>query len=271
MKILAVLLLSIVLLVGVIALQQKSISVTTSIGKKTEKLKNISFDTSGFVVLELFTSEGCSSCPAADKLLAQIIDEAERSGKHIYPIAFHVDYWNSLGWTDRFSSAEYSDRQSRYAEQFHLASIYTPQLIFNGRLECTGSDKTTVRKNIATLLEQTSSETKPQITISYDKQSLRNRFVAVDLEAQHYPSGAVLNVALIENHLSSNIKRGENSGRELHHENVVRSFRTSILTGSDYKGTITLEIPPDSNNEHLSVVAYIQEPSTLHIIGVAKL
>ncbi len=271
MKILALLLSGIFLVIGVFTFQSKDLKETPLTTQKTVEIKNATSDTSGFAVLELFTSEGCSSCPAADKLLATIIDEAGRSGKHLYPIAFHVDYWNRLGWTDRFSSADYSARQSKYAEQFHLSSIYTPQLIFNGRLECTGSDETKVRRNIATLLEQTILEAKPSITIAYDKQSLKNKSVSVNLTAQHFQIGAVLNVVLIESDLSTSVKRGENSGRELRHENVARFFQQSILTENTYKNTVTLLIPPDANSEHLSVVAYIQDPNTLHIIGAARL
>ncbi len=271
MKILALLLLGIVLVIGVFAFQPKNKLEIPSIAKKTAEPKTTSSDTSGFAVLELFTSEGCSSCPAADKLLATIIDEAKRSGKHIFPIAFHVDYWNSLGWTDRFSSAEYSARQSRYAEQFHLASIYTPQLIVNGNLECTGSNEDQVRHNIDVSLRGTSSEAKPSLSIKLDSilTTVNNFFV--DIRAGNYSVGTLLNVVLIENQLHSNIKRGENSGRTLQHENVVRALETVILTNTEYHQMLKLAVPTDAIAAHCSVMVYLQDASTLSIIGAAKL
>src|SRR5262245_43259594 len=89
------------------------------------------------VILELFTSEGCSSCPPADKLLPELT----KLGSNIIPISFHVDYWNRLGWVDPFSSSNYSDRQRKYGEQFKLESIYTPQLVVNGEYELVGSNR----------------------------------------------------------------------------------------------------------------------------------
>src|SRR5439155_1000874 len=97
-------------------------------------------DSAGFALLELFTSEGCSSCPPADALLARLASEARRSGRRVYALSFHVDYWDRLGWKDRFSSAAFTQRQGDYARRFRLASLYTPQLVVNGAQEIVGSD-----------------------------------------------------------------------------------------------------------------------------------
>src|ERR1700744_6104626 len=93
----------------------------------------------GFAVIELFTSEGCSSCPPADALVARV--QKESNDKPVYILAFHVDYWNRLGWKDVFSSAEYSERQNQYARWLKLSSVYTPQIVVNGRTEFVGSEE----------------------------------------------------------------------------------------------------------------------------------
>src|SRR5882757_10188754 len=92
----------------------------------------------GFAVVELFTSEGCSSCPSADALVAAV--QKENKDQPVYILAFHVDYWDRLGWKDAFSDAAYSDRQRAYASWLRLSSIYTPQVVVNGRKEFVGSD-----------------------------------------------------------------------------------------------------------------------------------
>src|SRR5476649_2001101 len=101
--------------------------------------KTVSPENKGFAVIELFTSEGCSSCPPADALVAKV--QKESADKPVYILAFHVDYWNRLGWKDAFSSAEYSYRQSQYARWLKLSSVYTPQIVVNGHTEFVGSEE----------------------------------------------------------------------------------------------------------------------------------
>jgi hypothetical protein len=112
----------------------------------------------GFAVLELFTSEGCSSCPPADELLAKIQKEAQ--GKDIYLLAYHVDYWDRLGWKDVFSNADYSKRQEQYGRWFNSSQIYTPQLIVNGKAEFVGSNEAAIRNAISDQLS-TKANVKP--------------------------------------------------------------------------------------------------------------
>src|SRR5438132_289864 len=98
----------------------------------------------GIAVVELFTSEGCSSCPPADAIAAKITSEF----KNVYVLGFHVDYWNSLGWKDEFSNAAWTNRQQQYASHFELSSIYTPQMVVNGKTELVGSNEQLLRKTI---------------------------------------------------------------------------------------------------------------------------
>ena len=122
----------------------------------------------GFAVVELFTSEGCSSCPPADALVARV--QKESTNKPVYILAFHVDYWNRLGWKDVYSSAEYSARQNQYANWLNLSSeVYTPQAIVNGHTEFVGSEEGTLRKAIQAGLQKSAST---PLTLSDDKANL---------------------------------------------------------------------------------------------------
>ena len=108
-------------------------------------VKEIAKAEPGFAVVELFTSEGCSSCPVADELAIALSKEYT---KDVYFLGYHVDYWNYIGWKDRFSKADYTERQRQYAAVFRLNSIYTPQVVINGKKELVGSDHTRLRKAI---------------------------------------------------------------------------------------------------------------------------
>ncbi|MES2112408.1 MAG: DUF1223 domain-containing protein [Bacteroidota bacterium] len=118
---------------------------------KSKKLTKTGTPGKGFAVIELFTSEGCSSCPSADALVARV--EKEATDKPVYILAYHVDYWNRLGWKDAFTSPEYSARQSQYADWLNLSSVYTPQIVVNGRKEFVGSEEGTLRNAIKSDLE----------------------------------------------------------------------------------------------------------------------
>src|SRR5271167_2140177 len=101
------------------------------------------------VVIELFTSEGCSSCPPADALLVDLSRKSSPNGTQLILLGEHVDYWNYIGWTDRFSSPAFSDRQNNYAKQLHLATVYTPQMVIDGHLQLVGNGAAEVYRNIS--------------------------------------------------------------------------------------------------------------------------
>src|SRR6266567_3846938 len=120
------------------------------------------------VLVELFTSEGCSTCPPADELLSHLRQEKSPDGLEVIPLALHVDYWNSQGWKDRFSSADYSQRQQKYAQKFGLKDLYTPQMVVDGSAQVTGNDTPSVRKSISqAALRPQSAEIK--ISVAADK------------------------------------------------------------------------------------------------------
>lgn len=203
-----------------------------------------------FAVVELFTSEGCSSCPPADKFLSELVADAQKTGKRVFPLAFHVDYWNRLGWTDPFSSAQFSDRQRAYAGKFGIRSAYTPQMIVNGSEEFVGSDRERAKRAIDAVLRRPATV----------EVKLRWHDGTVEYEVTGAPSGSVLNLAIVERDLVTNVKSGENSGRTLRHDNVVRVF-VSKPTG---KGAATLPATPNA-----SVIGYVQDAGKLTVLGAA--
>ena len=216
--------------------------------------------TGGVAVVELFTSEGCSSCPPADKALCQIVADSRKAGTKVYPLAFHVDYWNRLGWTDRFSNADYSDRQQQYAAAFGKDQVYTPQMIVNGSVEFIGSDSQRASKELAIALKQpataavslAASVEKKQIHVGYSTANAR---------------GLTLNIAVVERGLSSDVKRGENGGRQLQHDNVVRAFEQ---IPADATGQVDINVPVGLILENSSVIAFVSDAKTRAVSGAAS-
>ena len=216
----------------------------------------------GFAVLELFTSEGCSSCPPAESLLNTIAAEAERTGRPVYALAFHVDYWNRLGWKDRFSRPEYSARQRKYAEAMKLRSVYTPQMVLNGSVEFVGSNAETARSRITDALDDTIS-LPLRLSLTQEEEDVIASYVVETKKEM------VVNLALVESALVTDIPRGENAGRTLHHDNVVRLF-VEGKTDTEGRGYVRFSLPEGVDAEHSAVIAYVQEPSTMQVLGAAR-
>ena len=197
-------------------------------------------------VLELFTSQGCSSCPSADKLVSNYI-----SKKNVFVLSFHVDYWNRYGWQDPFSSREYSQRQENYSK-FLKAGIYTPQLVINGQTQMIGSDESRISNSLKKVhLEESDA------ALSIKKLIPANGKININFVASGNNADAVLNIALVEKKTTTNIKAGENSGVQLTNYNVVRNFKTiSQLKNGDNNSDI--DIPPGIDVNNISVVLFLQ-------------
>ena len=218
----------------------------------------------GFALLELYTSEGCSSCPPAEKLLNKLVQEAGDSNLSIYPLAFHVDYWNRLGWKDRFSSSRWSDRQRQYAMVFRSESIYTPQLIVNGSVEFVGSDESKVRKEIKKVLMK-----EPVVNVELSAGVDTVGVVRYACTLDTIPANADLILVLIEKGLASDVSRGENKGKTLTHENVVCLLEQISLDESQrIEGR--LEIPEDVDQEQIELIALVQDRTSMKILGATK-
>ena len=214
-------------------------------------------DDKGAVVVELFTSQGCSSCPSADVLLAKLDADAVKSGQAVYCLSFHVDYWNRLGWKDPFSDPFCTQRQVAYAKVLGLQGVYTPQLVVNGADEFVGSDQKRAAKAIEQSLSRETS-TKIELKATADGES-----IAVEYSLKDVPAGAVLNVAWTQAEAVSHPDRGENDGRKLRHINVVRDFRTVELSVAS-KGKLALN---RLDVETGTVIAFVQEVATGKVLG----
>ncbi len=212
-------------------------------------------------VIELFTSQGCSSCPPADRLLTETVTKSAASHESVYALSFHVDYWNRLGWRDPFSDARFTARQRQYARQFGLSSVYTPQAVLNGSQEFVGSNRARLTSLLAEALRQPASAT---VGLSVRQQG---RSIEADTKLTGNLTGTVLNVALVSNSATIDVNRGENAGRTLTHNNVVRAFMTKRPTEST---PVTLTAPPDFDAGNGAVIAYLQQEKTGRILGAER-
>jgi hypothetical protein len=222
------------------------------------------------VVLELFTSEGCSSCPPADAFLKRLDDAGRVGDVEVIAIEEHVDYWDHLGWRDPFSSPEWTTRQEQYAKAFGRNGIYTPQLVVNGRNELVGSSEREALRSISS----TAKLSDAAIRISAINLSSKSAELAITIEAP--PSNLRsedLWLAVTERGLSSSVLRGENEGRNLTHAAVLRSLtRVRIQdTGPSRTAEAKTSVPLERiwKRENLRIVVFLQEPKTLHISGAA--
>jgi hypothetical protein len=227
------------------------------------------------VIVELFTSEGCSSCPPADRLLAHLQRTQPVVGADIIALEEHVDYWNDLGWNDPFSSSQFSDRQDDYAHFFRTSGPYTPQMIVDGKAQFVGSDE---RDALAAIAKAARG---PKATVELEQlpdssagaETVRLRVRLGPLAGWHAGDLAEVLLAITEDNLSSNVTRGENAGDQLDHRAVVRELR--VLGRLDSAGSFAAE--PDVNlaknwkRENLRAVAFVQDRSSRDVLGVATL
>ncbi|NSL85604.1 DUF1223 domain-containing protein [Chitinophaga sp. Mgbs1] len=216
----------------------------------------------GFAVVELFTSEGCSSCPAAEDLVAQIA--AEQQDKAVYILAFHVDYWNRLGWKDPFSSPDFSFRQRHYRELLSIPTVYTPQLILNGKTVFKRSQEPLLRAAIQEGLQATpggeltlsvlpAGDSALQVRYAYNGKTRRNNLL----------------LTLVQRKAVSRITAGENNGRELTHINVVRKLENIDLKETS-AGSYTIALPEGVTATGCDVIGFVQQSKTGEIIAAGK-
>lgn len=213
-----------------------------------------------FVMIQLFTSQGCSSCPPADRLVELVKEEYK--DKNVYVMSYHVDYWNRLGWKDPFSKKEFTKLQYRYAGQFRETRVYTPQIVVNGQEHFVGSNGTKLRKRIGSYLEKTSAN---DITVTQKKKG-----TSVELAFQ--VSGDVTNKSLKISQLQKNsitqVKRGENSNRTLSNSNIVLE-ETELILDKEGKATFQLSLK-DFDVKKMSLIAFVQSKS-LEITGATNI
>ena len=222
------------------------------------------------VVLELFTSEGCSSCPPADAL----ISELGSSTKSVIPLAYHVDYWNHLGWADPFSSRQWSERQSDYARAMNLDGEYTPQMVIGGGWQCGGSDEGSIERAVAAA-RSASSLGRTSIQTSFADAGSRKLQVKVSAQMSSTANGGhLVMLAIYENGLVSKIGAGENGGREITYDYTVRKLLPVLeldgTKGGSVSKELTIDLDPSWSLDHVGVAAFIQDPATLRIEGASS-
>jgi hypothetical protein len=203
------------------------------------------------VLVELFTSEGCSSCPPADRLLTQLDPRAIVLGEH-------VDYWDRLGWRDRFSSAAFTERQENYSRKFHLESVYTPEMVVDGAAELNGSDGPKAAEEIA----RAAQRGKARLQISRTDAGLN-----VSVEAA--PRSSDIFLALADADATTDVGNGENKGRQLHHVAVARSIRKigSVKRGGGFQKVV--ELPAGSGAQR--IIVFLQDGGSGDVSGAAML
>jgi len=223
------------------------------------------------VIVELFTSEGCSSCPPADRLLSRLDQTQPVPGAEVIAVEEHVDYWNQLGWNDPFSSPQYRARQNDYALAFHANDIYTPQMVVNGQAAFVGSDLQRAYREIGAAAKTATTLVDLATHPNSKDPSLIDLSVQVNKPNAIQWQDSNVYLAVTENGLSTFVKGGENHGRMLRHSAVVRSFgvigRISPQGANGGQLISTLRLPAEWNRENLRAVVFVQERGTLHITG----
>lgn len=232
------------------------------------------------VILELFTSEGCSSCPPADSLLEKLSEDQPFDGIEIIPLEEHVDYWNNLGWSDPFSSPDFSRRQEDYSHTLPDGGVYTPQMIVDGRAQLIGGRANEAREQIrlaaahpkSRLLLTPAPARKPH-TISFELRLDTSIASAAILSAPNPgPSSLDLWIAITEKGLHSAVTAGENSGHTLQHAPVVRQLRKLHSVSSPFTAPLqfTLDLRDNWNPANLTVVAFLAHPHSRQILAAGS-
>ena len=217
------------------------------------------------VLVELFTSEGCSSCAPADALLQRLDQSQPVSTAELIVLSEHVDYWNSIGWADPYSSHEYSERQSAYAARFGSGGVYTPQMVVDGHFEFVGSDE----RRASQVIKEAAKA--PKVAVHIRLGSSDEKATIVHVETGPLPSAtsrqsAGVFLAVADNSDESQVSRGENAGKRLQHVAVVRSLTRigTVNASSEFSRDFDLK---SKNRANLRVVVIVQEPDAGRVLG----
>lgn len=214
------------------------------------------------VLVELFTSEGCATCPPVERNLAALQKEQSNPDAEIITLALHVDYWNKMGWTDKYSSPLHSQRQMIYGQKFKIGQIYTPQMVVDGTKQLVGNKLNDVQKAITELAKIQ----KAIVELSLAGDNLKLKITDIP---KHENASVFL--AIAEDNLTTKVERGENSGHALPHISVVRQLKTLgkvLAQDIEFETETALEIQPDWKRGDLKIVVFLQENQSRRILGV---
>ncbi|HVS88537.1 MAG TPA: DUF1223 domain-containing protein [Candidatus Acidoferrum sp.] len=226
------------------------------------------------VVVELFTSEGCSSCPPADALLIRMAARQWPENEKIISLEEHVDYWDQLGWRDPFSSRQWTERQESYAVELGNGSVYTPQMVMDGRTEFVGSREAEAKR----VIEELAGKAKTEVSVAPAKSSDDNVRFAVrvgKLVGENADDTSEVWLAITESGLHSVVTRGENAGEDLHHAAVVRTLRKlGVANARDpetsFSGEVKVSFDRGWKRDNLRAVVFVQEKKNRRIVGAAE-
>lgn len=251
-------------LFGCASLESETATAQTRETKPNQPTKPVETRTKPAVLVELFTSEGCSSCPPADRVLAQLEKQQPNGAAEIITLALHVDYWNYLGWKDEFSSKEFSERQSGYADRFKLDSIYTPQMVVDGQTQFVGSNLDNATKAIS----DSAKTQKANVEIANADNKLKVKISDVPTHDDSY-----VWLAITEDGLRTNVRRGENGGKTLDHVSVVRKMKllgTLAAADKTYEAETALAFDSNWKKENVKFVVFVQGKDSKKIFGVKR-
>lgn len=215
------------------------------------------------VVVELFTSEGCSSCPPADALLGQLSKQRDTTSIELVLLGEHVEYWNGPGWNDRFSAPAFTQRQYDYAKRFHLASAYTPQMVIDGHLQTVGGNAPAIKKLIADAAQAPKTAAVTLNFVAPDK-------LQISVTDSTNAKQRVL-LAVTEDNLTTKVGGGENGGRVLVHSAVVRELRSlGTLSNGKFEKTVSIPDKQDWKRDDLRAIVLVQDAGDDVIHGAAS-
>ena len=233
---------------------------------QNENFTKISASEKQPILIELFTSEGCSSCPPAERNLAYFQTEQPFENAEIITLALHVDYWNYLGWKDKFASPLYTQRQRVYDRKFRTGNIYTPQMVVDGEQQFVGSDLKKAKKAIRKALKKK----KALIDISVVGGKIKLNIQGIPLRKEN----ASIYLAIAEDNLSTRVKRGENAGKNLKHVSVLRNLKGLGMIQED-KNSFEIETPfqieSDWKKKNLTATVFVQGNSSRKVYGVKRI
>jgi hypothetical protein len=224
------------------------------------------------VLVELFTSEGCSSCPPADLLLESLNHNQPVPGVEIIPLEEHVDYWNRLGWSDPFSAQKFTERQQSFAIHFGNSGPYTPQMVVDGRTEFVGSSSQQALEAIAAEATSPKAEISLILTGGAEDETLLMAKARGAAPTGDRIESVDIRLAITEDGLASDVRNGENAGRRVEHSAVVRELRDigRCGPGKSFVGTAAIKLAPQWKRENLRVVVFLEGSSSGRILGAAS-
>lgn len=215
------------------------------------------------ILVELFTSEGCSSCPPADALLRKLDAQQPVAGAHLIVLEEHVDYWDDQGWKDPFSSHEFTLRQDEYARRLHVRAPYTPQMVVDGAYEFVGNDGRRAAEVFA------SAKALPTVAIRLGAVKTEGGKVHAHIEIENVPSTAEVYAAVALEQAESQVARGENGGRSLRHVAVLRSLTSAGNVSASQAVSKDVILPDPSHGQPCRLIVFLQEQAAGKITGAA--